>query len=194
MEALQLFTEDFLVRMFINVITMIVLIRLIYYNTYRKNDAFFTFFLLNFIVFLLSQLLQKTDGMSFAGSAFGLLAAFSLLRFRTDTITLKDMTYIFIVMTIGLINSVIQGSKMEIVAVNVIILVVVFVIDGNKLMRNQKYQTIDYPSIENIKPENREALIAELKEHTGLDIRKISIKHIDIGKKRVEIIIYYFDK
>lgn len=194
MEALQLFTEDFLVRMFINVITMIVLIRLIYYNTYRKNDAFFTFFLLNFIVFLLSQLLQKTEGMSFAGSAFGLLAAFSLLRFRTDTITLKDMTYIFIVMTIGLINSVIQGSKIEIIVVNLMILAVVYVIDGNKLMRNQKYQTIDYPSIENIKPEKRDILIAELKECTGLDIRKISIKHIDIGKQRVEIIIYYFDK
>jgi hypothetical protein len=191
MENIQLFTQDFLLRMLINLTAMIVLIRFIYYITYRKNDSFFTFFLLNFIVFLLSQLLQKTEGLSFAGSAFGLLAAFSLLRFRTESITLKDMTYIFIVMTIGLINSIIKGSYLEIVALNTIIIIAVFIVDGDKLMRNQKHQTIDYPSIENIKPEQREKLIAELKEYTGLDIQKITIEHLDITKKKVNIKIYY---
>ena len=97
---------------------MIILIRVVYYSTYQKRDMFFTFFLLNFIVFLLTFMLEKAKAFNSLGSAFGLLAAFSLLRFRTETITAKDMTYLFIIMAIGLINSIMKGSLVEIGAIN----------------------------------------------------------------------------
>ena len=192
MDKSQLFTTYFLVRLLINTISMIILIRFVYYTTYQKKDSFFTFFLLNFIVFLLAYMLEKTGGFGSIGSAFGLLAAFSLLRFRTETISMKDMTYLFIIMTFGLINSVMKGTYAEIVALNGMIIVAVYVVDGNRLMRNQRSKTVEYPSIENIRPDKQALLITDLRERTGLDIQKISIEHIDFGKGKAFIKIYYY--
>jgi hypothetical protein len=136
-------------------------------------------------------MLEKTGLFDSIGSAFGLLAAFTLLRFRTETMTLKDMTYLFIIMTFGLINSLMKGSYLEIIGINAIINAVVFIVDGSKLIRNIQYQTIAYPSIENIRPERQVQLITELKEYTGLNIQRITIEHIDVGKARAIIKIFY---
>ena len=192
MENSLIFTEYFFLRLLINVVSMIVLVRIVYYNSYKKKDWFFAFFLLNFIVFLLSYILFKTGGMSSIGGAFALLAAFSLLRFRTVTISITDMTYLFTTMTFGLINSIMNGSYIEVIAVNVLIIGAVFVVDGNILIRNQKSKTIDYPSLENIRPDQHVKLIEELREFTGLDIKKITIEHIDVRRGRVLIRMYYF--
>ncbi len=192
MDKTQLFTSYFLFRLLINTISMVILIRFVYYNTYQKKESFFTFFLLNLIVFLLAYMLEKTGGFGSIGSAFGLLAAFSLLRFRTETISLKDMTYLFIIMTFGLINSVMKGTYLEIIGLNVMIVGVVYAVDGNQFMRNQLSKTIEYNSIENIRPDRQPQLIEQLRESTGLDIKKISIEHIDFGRQRVVIKIYYY--
>ncbi len=192
MDGNHLFTEYFLVRLLINTVSMVLLVRVVYYHTYHKRDSFFTFYLLNFIVFLLSYMLEKTKAFDSMGSAFGLLAAFSLLRFRTETITSKDMTYLFIIMTIGLTNSIMKGSVIEIVTLNAMIVTAVYLVDGNQLMRNQKTKTIEYPTLDNIKPEQQPKLIEDLKQRTGLDIRKITIEHIDFGKSRAVIKIFYY--
>ena len=192
MQNNQLFTEYFLLRLLINTATMVVLIRFVYYTIYAKRDFYFTFFLLNFIIFLLAYMLEKTKAFNSIGSAFGLLAAFSLLRFRTETITIKDMTYLFIIMTIGLINSIMKGTYIEIVGLNAIIIATVYIVDGNKLMRNQKTKTIEYNSIENIQPDLHGILIDDLRKRTGLDIQKVSIEHIDFGRNKVIIRIYFY--
>ena len=85
-------------------------------------------------------MLDKTGGFNSIGSAFGLLAAFSLLRFRTETLTMKDMTYLFIIMALALINSVMKGTYLEIVLLNVLILVAVYVVDGNRLIQKSTIQ------------------------------------------------------
>ena len=192
MDGFTIFSEYFLIRFLINITAMIILIRVVYYSTYQKRDMFFTFFLLNFIVFLLTFMLEKAKAFNSLGSAFGLLAAFSLLRFRTETITAKDMTYLFIIMAVGLINSIMKGSLVEIGAINGIIIAAVYIVDSNRLMPIQKSKTIEYGSIENIKPENNAQLIEELRAKTGLDIRKASIGEIDFIKNRVVIKIYYY--
>lgn len=193
MENDHLFTEYFLIRLLINTVTMIVLIRFVYYNIYVKRDFYFTFFLINFIIFLLAYMLEKTKAFSSLGSAFGLLAAFSLLRFRTESITTKDMTYLFIIMTIGLVNSIMKGDYIEIIGLNALIIGAVFIVDGNKLMRNQKTKIIEYNNIEHIKPEHHPALIQDLRVLTGLDIQKISIESLEFGKNNKVIIrIYYY--
>ena len=191
MDKTQLFTSYFLIRLLINSVSIIILVRFVYYSTYQKRDSFFTFFLLNFIVFLLAYMLEKTGGFGSIGSAFGLLAAFSLLRFRTETITMQDMTYLFIIMTLGLINSVMKGTYVEIVGLNAMIIGVVYAVDGNRLMRNQHSKTVEYDSLENITPDRQPHLIADLRERTGLDIQKITIEHIDFGKKKAIIKIYF---
>lgn len=192
MDEMQLFTPYFLIRLLINTVAMIILVRVIYYNTYKKKDSFFTFFLFNFIVFLLAYMLEKTKAFNSLGSAFGLLAAFSLMRFRTEAITTKDMTYLFIIMTFGLLNSVMKGTYLEIIGLNAMIIGAVYIVDGNQIMRNQKFKTVEYPSLENIRPERHAQLIAELRGRTGLEIEKISIEHIDFGKEKALIKIYYY--
>ena len=191
METPPIFTEYFLLRFLINTVSMIILVRVVYYHTYQRKDSFFTFFLLNLIVFLLSFMLEKTISFGI-GSAFGLLAAFSLLRLRTESISLKDMTYVFITMTFGLINSIMKGTYFEIIALNILIIGAVYIVDGNLLMRNQKMKTIDYGTLDNIKPEKRTELIADLRNRTGLDIKKITIEHIDFIRDRAVIKIYYY--
>ncbi len=192
MEDHTLVSEFFLIRLLINTAFMLVVIRIIYYRTYNKSDLFFTFFLLNFIVFLLSYMLEQANAFNSLSSAFGLLAAFSLLRFRTETLTTKDMTYLFITMAVGLINSVMQGTYLEIAGVNSAIAIVVFLADGNLLMRNQKIKMVEYDRMDNIKPEQKAQLLADLRDRTGLDIRKTTIEQIDLVKNRVVIKIYYY--
>jgi len=194
MEIKPLFTEFFLIRLLINTGVMIILIRFIYYHIYQKRDIFFTFFLINFVVFLLAFMLQKSSAFSSisnAGTAFGLLAAFSLLRFRTETISAKDMTYVFIIMTIGLINSIMDGRYWEIIVLDLLIVAAVFIVDGNWLMRNQKTKTVEYDNIQNIAPERHALLIQDLSQRTGLRIQRVSISHIDLIKNKVELRIYY---
>ena len=192
MENFQIFTEYFLFRILINTVAMIVLIRVVYYNIYEKRDYYFTFFLLNFIIFLLAYMLEKTKAFSSMGSAFGLLAAFSLLRFRTETITTKDMTYLFIIMTIGLINSIMKGTYLEIIVLNLLIILVVFIIDGNRIIKNEKTKLVEYNSLENMQPQNHHLLIADLKQKTGLDIKKILIEEIDFTKSRLMIRVWFY--
>jgi Domain of unknown function (DUF4956) len=191
MKIQPLFTEYFLLRLLINTVSMVILIRFIYYHIYRKRDFFFTFFLINFVVFLLAFMLEKTSAFSSISTAFGLLAAFSLLRFRTETISAKDMTYLFIIMTFGLINSIMSGTYWEIMGLNALIIGAVFIVDGNMLMRNQKTKTLEYDGLENIQPEKHSILIKDLSQRTGLNIQRISIEHIDLVKNKVEIRIYY---
>lgn len=192
MEDHSLLSNFFIVRLLINTLFMILVIRVLYFRTYHKSDLFFTFFLLNFIVFLLSYMLEQAKAFNSLSSAFGLLAAFSLLRFRTETLTTKDMTYLFIIMAVGLINSVMRGTVIEIGGINLAITTVIFLVDGNVLMKNQKIKMVKYDKIENIRPEQHEQLLADLREHTGLDIRKTTIEQIDLVKNRVLIKIYYF--
>lgn len=192
MEDHSLLSNFFIVRLLINTLFMILVIRVLYYRTYHKSDLFFTFFLLNFIVFLLSYMLEQAKAFNSLSSAFGLLAAFSLLRFRTETLTTKDMTYLFIIMAVGLINSVMRGTVIEIGGINLAIATVIFLVDGNVLMKNQKIKIVEYDKIENIRPEQHAQLLSDLRERTGLDIRKTTIEQIDLVKNRVLIKIYYF--
>src|SRR6267143_302293 len=188
----ELFTEYFLFRLLINTVSMIILVRFVYFHTYHKRDSFFTFFLLNLIVFLFAFMLEKTGAFASLSSAFGLVAAFSLLRFRTETISMKDMTYLFIIMTFGLINSVMKATFFELIGLNAMIIAAVYIVDGNQLIRNQKKKTIEYPSLENIKPEQHPLLIADLRQRTGLDIKKITVETIDLAKGKVTIKVYYY--
>jgi len=188
----ELFTEYFLFRLLINTVSMIILVRYVYFHTYHKRDSFFTFFLLNFIVFLLAFMLDRTGSFSSINSGIGLVAAFSLLRFRTETISMKDMTYLFIIMTFGLINSIMKATNMELIGLNAMIIAAVYIVDGNQLIRNQKTKTIEYPSLENIKPEQHPLLIADLRQRTGLDIKKITVETIDLAKGKVTIKVYYY--
>lgn len=189
-----MFTMNFIVRLVIDLLTMVVLIRFIYYPTYKKWDNLFPFFVLNFLVFLLAFMMFKTKAFSSSLAGIGgisLLAAFTLLRFRTETITIKDMTYLFVVLSLGLINSIMNSLEIELAGINLMILISVFVADGNRLIKNQKSKLIQFNDLTNIKPKDHDKMIEQLIALTGLDIIKVSIESIDFRKETAEVRVYY---
>ncbi len=182
---------SFFVRMAIDIFSVWILIRLVYYPIYHKKDFFFTFFLFNIVIFVLTYLLNKVD-LSM-GAAFGLFAVFSLLRYRTENISAKDMTYLFIVIALGLISAVNKGTFVETGIINGIILIGAYAMDANLFMKNENVQKIQYENIEYIRTTNRELLIEDLKRRTGLNIHKISIDRINFLKDTAVITAYYYD-
>ena len=183
--------DKFFIRLIINCLSIFVLIRLVYYPIYRKKDYFFTYFLFNLVIFIITYLLNKVE-LSM-GAAFGLFAVFSLLRYRTVNISAKDMTYLFIVIAIGLISAVAKGTHFETILINGIILVFAYFLEGSLLMKNENTQKVQYENIEMIKPENHPQLIEDLKKRTGLNIHRISINKINFMKDTAVVKIYYME-
>ncbi len=185
-------SASFFARMAIDILSVLILIRLIYYPIYHKKDFFFTFFLFNIVIFVITYLLNKVD-LSM-GAAFGLFAVFSLLRYRTENISAKDMTYLFVVIALGLISAVNKGTFIETSIINGIILIIAYTLDANLLIKNENTKRIQYENIELVRPENSALLLDDLRKRTGLNIHKISIDDISFLRDTATITVYYFDR
>ena len=185
-------------RLLIDIVTVIILVRFIYFPIYKHRDLFFTFFIFNLVIFLISFLLNKVE-LSM-GAAFGLFAVFSMLRYKTEEIAIKDMTYLFLTIAIGLISAVIKvknaddfNENLFLVFVNGLVLIITYLLESSLLMKKETMKQLTYENIENIKPEKREELLADLKIRTGIDIHRFSIHKIDFLKDSVVIKIYYYE-
>lgn len=181
---------DFFFSLIINLLTVILLLRFIYYPNYKNRDSLFTFFLFNIIVFMLTYLLNQVKISM--GAAFGLFAVFSMLRYRTEGISTKDMTYLFIVIAVGLLSA-IKLDFYELLLVNLIIVIVTYALDGNVLFKREYSKVVQYENIELIKPDRQVELIADLSQRTGIKIQRISIIKIDFLRDIASIRIYYFE-
>jgi hypothetical protein len=181
--------QTFFISLLINLVTVFIIVRLIYYPNYHKQDVFFTYFLFNIAIFLLTFLLNKIKISM--GAAFGLFAVFSMLRYRTEGISMKDMTYLFIVIAVGLISAV-QLDFLDLAIINSILIVFTFLLDGNLLMRREYSKLVNYEKIELIQPEKQEELIADLKARTGLNVHHVSIVKIDFLRDMAVLNIYYY--
>ena len=134
------------------------------------------------------------------GAAFGLFAVFGMLRYKTEEISIKDMTYLFLVIAIGLLTAVIKIEDVAyyyeflfIVIINAFILLMTYLLESNALMKRETAKNVIYENIELIKPEKRTELMADLELRTGLKINRISIGKIDFLKDIATIKIYYFE-
>lgn len=185
-------------RLLIDISSVVILIRFIYYPIYKHRDLFFTFFIFNLIIFLISFLLNKVE-LSM-GAAFGLFAVFSMLRYRTEDISIKDMTYLFLVIALGLVSAVIKVKNADdifenlfLIFINGIVLLITYLLESSVLMRKETMKQLTYENIELIKPERREDLITDLKTRTGINIHRLSIHKIDFLKDSAVIKIYYYE-
>ncbi len=182
----------FLIRLVIDLVAVFVLIRLIYYRYYHRSDLFLTFFSFNLVIFLITFMLNKVE-MSM-GAAFGLFAVFSMLRYRTEGISIKDMTYLFLAIAIGLLSAVSKGSWDDLSILMFIILLITQLLEGDWLMEKECGRTITYENIKLITPEHRTELIEDLKRRTGFNVHRVEIQEIDFLKDSTTITIYYFRK
>lgn len=190
--GIEKFNVAFFVRLLIDIISMFILIRLIYLPVYRRRDHIFTFFMFNITIFIITNLLSVKSGIS-TGAAFGMFAVFSLLRYRTEDISARDMTYLFTVIALGLISSINKGDIVETTVVNLIILLAAFLLDGNILMKTEFVKTVQYENIELIKPERYQDLLIDLSTRTGLKVHKASIGKVDFLRDTATVKIYYHE-
>lgn len=183
------FNLNFAIRLLIDLLTILVLVRGIHFRLYKRADLFLTLFSFNLIIFLLTFLLNKVEMTM--GAAFGLFAVFSMLRYRTENISTKDMTYLFIVIAIGLIMAVSKGGWQQQALTGLLILLFTWLMESNWLIRREFTKKINYEKIELIHEEKRTELINDLKKRTGLNVMRVEVLDIDFLKDAAEIIVYY---
>ena len=184
-------SKKFFVRLAIDLASVFILVGLIYYRNYKRKELFLTFFAFNMVIFCITFFLNKVDmGL---GAAFGLFAVFSMLRYRTENISAKDMTYLFLVISLGLITSVSKLSALELGIINAAILLLVYLLEGDIFVKKEFSRIIQYDNIELIKPEHQQQLIEDLKVRTGLNIHRVGIEKINFISDSAAVRIYYYE-
>lgn len=184
--SVQLFTQ-----FLIDFIAVFILIGVIYYRSYRRTDLFLTFFGFNVIIFFMTFMLNKTE-MSM-GAAFGLFAVFSILRFRTEGLAAKDMTYLFLVIALGLIIAINRDDLLNLCITVVILLGIVGVLETSVLIKKEHTHTITYDKIGLILPEKRAELLQDLRNRMGINIHRVEIREYDFLKDATQLTVFYYN-
>jgi hypothetical protein len=176
---------------FVNLVAVTILIRGIYYTHYRRTDLFLTFFGFNITIFLLTFILNQVQ-MSM-GAAFGLFAIFSMLRYRTEGVSAKDMTYLFIVIALGLMNAVSNTNIIQSLVIVSIMLLSVALLESHIFIRKESSKILIYDNVQLIAPAKRSELLDDLSNRTGLNVKRVDIQEFDLLKDAVTLTIYYFE-
>jgi hypothetical protein len=190
-------SKDFLTlitKTIFNLIIITVIIRYIYYPVTKNKDYLFTYFLISLTVFLLCVLLDSVKLQ--LGFALGLFAIFGIIRYRTDPIPIKEMTYLFLVIGISVVNALANKkiSHAELVFANLMIVFITFGMERLWLLKPELRKNIVYEKIELIAPEKRAELISDLEERTGINIIRVEIRRIDFLKDTANLRIFYYEK
>jgi len=194
--TLTWFSEDFyvlLVRLGINLLFLTILIRFLYYPKTQRKDYLFTYYLIGTITFFLCFGLMQMDIDT--GMGLGLFAIFGIIRYRTDAIEIKEMTYLFMIIGVSVVNALASNelSVSEVAVINVSVVVLTFILENLWLMKHETRKTINYERIDLITPEKYEEMKADLEKRTGLSINRVEIGKIDFLNDTALIRIFYFD-
>lgn len=185
---------ELLFRFTLNIGVMLLLVRWLYYSVAKRKDYLFTYILIGTIIFLLCYLLENVKLQ--IGFALGLFAIFGILRYRTSQIPIKEMTYLFLVIGISVINALANKkvSIIEVLFTNFAIVAITYGFEKVWLLRHESAKTIIYEKIELIKPENYNKLIDDLQLRTGITrINRVEIGRIDFLRDTCRLKIYYFE-
>ncbi|HAM11070.1 MAG: hypothetical protein A2X05_01050 [Bacteroidetes bacterium GWE2_41_25] len=183
---------ELVIRFSLNLIVILILVRWLYFSTTRRKDYLFTYILISSIVFLLCFHLENV--ILQIGFALGLFAIFGIIRYRTDAIPIKEMTYLFLTIGISVINALTSNSTsiLEILFTNIIIIALTYGLEKRWLLKHESSKNITYERIELIKPDNYNELIADLQIRTGISkIDRIEIKEIDFQRNNCHLRIFY---
>lgn len=179
-----------LFRFVLNMVFVFILIQFFYYRKSRRLDYYFTFILVSISIFFLIYLLGSVKIK--VGMALGLFAIFGIIRYRTETIPVREMTYIFVIISLSVINAIaLQLSYAEILATNFIYVISVWVVESFRGLKHISNKLILYDRIDNIQPEKRGELLDDLRRRTGLRIIRVDVGAINFLQDTVMLKIYY---
>lgn len=198
---------DLILRLIINTAFCFIIARALYFPKSRRKDFFFTYLLMGFAIFMLIHLMG--DSKIKTGIAMGLFAIFSIMRYRTESVPIREMTYLFLTIAMATINAVaweadISGkhpdflgpeltSAGELILTDLLFVCAILVTERVNFAKGLSSKYIKYDKIDLITPERHDELLADLKKRTGLDITKVDIGSIDFLKDMALIKIFYND-
>lgn len=183
---------DMIWRFSLNLAVILVLVRWLYFSTSRRKDYLFTYILISSIIFLLCYLLEKV--MLQIGFALGLFAIFGIIRYRTLTIPIREMTYLFLIIGISVINAIADTSSdiLAILFTNIVVIFITFGLEKKWLMKHETSKIIIYEKINLLKPEFAKDLIDDLQTRTGIqEIIRVEIGEIDLLRDTCQLRIYF---
>ena len=195
--GIDLINADFwrmIVKFLFNLAVITVIIRVIYYPTTKRKDYLFTYFLIGLITFCICVILKKTDLDT--GLGLGLFAIFGIIKYRTDAIPIKEMTYLFVVIGISVINALVSSKQttwVEIGFINCIIILIVFALEKVFLLKHESSKIILYEKIDLIRPEKHNELLIDLEQRTGLKINRVAIGKVNFLRDTAQVIIFYYE-
>jgi hypothetical protein len=182
-----------LFRLAMNLIFLTIVIRYLYYPKTKRKDYLFTYYLIGMITFFICFALKKLDIDT--GMGLGLFAIFGIIRYRTNPVEIKEMTYLFLVIGLSVINSLASNkvSISEMLIINGSIIGITAGLEYLWLLKHETRKTIVYERIELIKPEHYDEMMADLKERTGLEINRFEVGKINFLRDVAQVMIYYYE-
>jgi hypothetical protein len=186
--------SELLLRFVLNICVIVFIVRYLYYPVTKRKDYLFSFMLISILVFLICFLLESVKLQ--IGFAFGLFAIFGILRYRTNAIPIKEMTYLFVLIGISVINALVNKkiSWAELLFTNAALVFIVFGLERLWLLKHESSKNIVYEKVDMILPEKRQELKKDLELRTGLKINRVEIGRIDYLRDTARLIIYYYEQ
>ncbi len=190
------FDEDvyrLLLRLAINFFFITIIVRFFYYKISKRKDYLFTYYLMSFIIFFICYSLKKLDIDT--GMGLGLFAIFSIIRYRTNPIAIKEMTYLFIVIGLSVVNALASDniSMTELGIINFFMLGMTYCLEFVWLLKHETRKTILFENIKLVDISKGDALKAELERRTGLSINRVEIGKINYLDDTAQLRVYYYD-
>lgn len=181
---------ELLIRFLLNTAVITLIVRGFYYPKSKRRDYFFTFILISISVFLLIFLMGGVKLK--VGFALGLFAIFGIIRYRTESVPIREMTYLFLIIAISAINGLATSiSYVELLATNLLFIVSLWILESNRWVKHVASKLVLYDNVSLITPDKEEELIEDLKKRTGLHILRVEVGAIDFSKDTAMIKVYY---
>jgi len=184
---------EFVLRFILNMSVIMILVRWLYYSKAKRKDYLFTYILISAIVFLLCFLLESVKLQ--IGFALGMFAIFGIIRYRTDALPIKEMTYLFLIIGVSVINALTNAetSLMDLLFTNAVIIFITYGLEKVWLLKHESSKLIVYEKINLIKKENYDLLIKDLEERTGIKkINRVEVGKINFLRDICDLTIYYY--
>lgn len=191
----QFSTENFYalaIRFGFNLVATFFIVVMLYAQNSKRKEFYFSYFAISIAVFMLCFLLESVKLE--LGFALGLFAIFGIIRYRTDAIPIKEMTYLFVIIAVSVINALSKDflGYLELTFVNVLLVGALWILEQVLMLRQEDSLLIIYDNIENITPEREPELLSDLEKRTGRKIRRYQIDKVDLLRDVALITVYFY--
>ena len=181
---------ELLLRFGLNLLVVLSIIHFFYFSKSRRRDYYFTFTLISISIFLMVFLLGGVKLK--VGFALGLFAIFGIIRYRTESMPVREMTYLFVIIAISVINALaVELSYIELLGTNLLFILSTWLCESTRWLKHVSCKLVLYDRIDLIKPQCRAELIADLEKRTGLRITKVEVGHVDFLRDSAMLKVYY---